>query len=161
LRYFARKIEAWWILAMRKLALSVLTLTVLAATSVFAASLPGTQVASLRRLTQAEYRNSIADIFGSEIEVRGVFEPTIRVGGLQAASTAKLSITPVGFESFTKMADAIAVQVTGEKYRAKLPCKPKDAKAPDDACTSQVLTLYGEQLFRRPLTDDDLKSRIS
>lgn len=134
---------------------------VVIATPVFAASLPGAQVASLRRLTQGEYRNSIADIFGPEIEVRGVFEPTIRVGGLQAASTAKLSVTPVGFESFTKMADAIAVQVTGEKYRAKLPCKPKNAKEADDACTSQVLSLYGEQLFRRPLTSDDLKARVA
>lgn len=146
---------------MRKLAISLVTLTVVAATPVFAASLPGTQVASLRRLTQGEYRNSIADIFGPEIEVRGVFEPTIRVGGLQAASTAKLSVTPVGFESFTKMADAIAVQVTGEKYRAKLPCKPKDAKASDDACTSQVLSLYGEQLFRHPLASEDLKARVA
>ena len=83
----------------------------------------------MRRLTQEEYRNSISDIFGPEIEVRGVFEPTIRVGGLQAASTTVLSVTPVGFESFTKMADSIAVQVTAEKYRSKLPCAPKDAKA--------------------------------
>src|ERR1051325_1868059 len=71
-------------------------------------------VVSLRRLTEQEYRNSIADIFGKEIEVRGSFEPTIRVGGLQAASTSVLSVTPVGFESFTNMADRIAVQVTGE-----------------------------------------------
>ncbi|MBA2590397.1 MAG: DUF1587 domain-containing protein, partial [Alphaproteobacteria bacterium] len=49
--------------------------------SAFAAS---SQVTSLRRLTQAEYRNSVADIFGSEIEVRGSFEPTIRIAGLQA-----------------------------------------------------------------------------
>ena len=33
-------------------------------------------VVSLRRLTEQEYRNSIADIFGKEIEVRGSFEPT-------------------------------------------------------------------------------------
>ncbi len=32
-------------------------------------------VVSLRRLTEQEYRNSIADIFGKEIEVRGTFEP--------------------------------------------------------------------------------------
>ena len=51
-------------------------------------------VASLRRLTEQEYRNSIADIFGKEIEVRGIFEPTVRSGGLEAASTALLSVTP-------------------------------------------------------------------
>ncbi|HWY63996.1 MAG TPA: DUF1592 domain-containing protein, partial [Rhizomicrobium sp.] len=151
---------------MRNFAVSLLSLTVLASGAMAAGLLsaqaaPSSQVVSMRRLTQAEYRNSIADIFGKEIEVRGAFEPTIRVGGLQAASTAVLSVTPVGFESFTNMADSIAVQVTGEKYRAKLPCAPKDAKAPDDGCTAQVLGLYGKQLYRRPLTQDEIKSSVS
>src|SRR5438477_3078050 len=100
-------------------------------------------VVSLRRLTEQEYRNSIADIFGKEIEVRGSFEPTIRSNGLAAVSTASLSVTPVGFESFNKMANDIAAQVTAEKYRIKLPCAPKDAKTPDDACAGKVLGHYG------------------
>jgi hypothetical protein len=143
-----------------KFLLAISTAIVLA-TPVYAASLPAQEVASLRRLTQEEYRNSVSDIFGPEIEVRGVFEPTIRVGGLQAASTTVLSVTPVGFESFTKMADSIAVQVSAEKYRSKLPCAPKDAKAADDACTGQILSHYGMMLFRRPLTNDEVKSRVA
>src|ERR1041384_1878628 len=74
-------------------------------------------VVSMRRLTEQEYRNSIADVFGKEIEVRGSFEPTVRSSGLAAISTALLSVTPVGFESFSKMANDIAAQVTAEKYR--------------------------------------------
>jgi hypothetical protein len=143
-----------------KFLLAISTAVVLA-TPAYAASLPSQEVASLRRLTQEEYRNSVSDIFGPEIEVRGVFEPTIRVGGLQAASTTVLSVTPVGFESFTKMADSIAVQVSAEKYRSKLPCAPKDAKAADDGCTSQILSHYGMMLFRRPLTNDEIKSRVA
>ena len=115
----------------------------------------------LRRLTEQEYRNSIGDIFGSQIEVRGSFEPTIRTAGLEATSTASLSITPAGFESFNKMADSIAAQVTADGYRAKLPCTPKDPKAPDDACTGQILSHYGLLLFRRPLTADELKWRVA
>ena len=65
-------------------------------------------VASLRRLTEQEYRNSIADIFGKEIEVRGSFEPTVRTNGLEAISTGLLSTTPVGFESLNKIADDVA-----------------------------------------------------
>lgn len=146
---------------MRNKFLLAISTAIVLATPVYAASLPSQEVASLRRLTQEEYRNSISDIFGSGIEIRGVFEPTIRVGGLQAASTTVLSVTPVGFESFTKMADSIAVQVTGEKYRSKLPCAPKDAKAADDACTGQILSHYGMMLFRRPLTSDEIKSRVA
>lgn len=117
-------------------------------------------VASLRRLTQEEYRNSIADIFGPGIEIRGVFEPTIRVGGLEATSTAVLSVTPTGFESYTRMADRIAEQVTSEKFRDRLACKPRAATTPDDDCANQLLSHYGLLLFRRPLTEDELKSRL-
>ncbi len=117
-------------------------------------------VASLRRLTEQEYRNSIADIFGKEIEVRGTFEPTKRTGGLEAASTALLSVTPVGLESFNKMADDIAAQVTAEKYRAKLPCTPKEPKAPDDVCAREILSHYGLLLFRRPMTAAELENPV-
>ncbi|MFN7923420.1 MAG: DUF1592 domain-containing protein [Bryobacteraceae bacterium] len=116
-------------------------------------------VVSMRRLTEQEYRNSIADIFGAEIEVRGLFEPTIRTGGLAAASTASLSVTPVGFESFAKMANDIAAQATSEKLRSKLPCAPQDAKEPDDACARKILSQYGLLLFRRPLTEPELDNR--
>lgn len=128
---------------------------------VAAQSSDGAYVLSLRRLTEQEYRNSIADIFGKQIEVRGVFEPTIRAGGLAATSTTLLSVTPTGFESFNKMADDIATQVTAADYRAKLPCAPEDAKAADDACAGKILSRYGKLLFRRPLTDAELKGRVS
>ncbi len=121
----------------------------------------GSDVVGMRRLTEQEYRNSIADIFGKDIVAQGVFEPGKRVGGLIEASAAILSITPVGFDSYSKMADSIAVQVTSEKNRARLvPCKPKSATAPDDACATQFFSQYGLMLFRRPLNGDELKSRV-
>jgi hypothetical protein len=121
----------------------------------------GSKVVGLRRLSEQEYRNSIADIFGKDIVVQGMFEPGVRMGGLVAASTAVLSVTPAGFESFSKMADSIAVQVTSEKFRGRLvSCAPKSAKAPDDSCAADFLGHYGLLLFRRPLTSDELKSRV-
>src|SRR5207237_7221374 len=128
--------------------------------AVAAAPTENSYVASLRRLTEQEYRNSIADIFGKEIEVRGSFEPTIRSNGLAAVSTASLSVTPRGFESFNKMANDIAAQVTAEKYRSKLPCAPKDAKTHDDACARKIISHYGLLLFRRPLTEAELDNRV-
>ncbi len=119
------------------------------------------RVVGLRRLTQDEYRNSIADIFGPGIEIRGVFEPTIRVGGLEAASTAVLSVTPAGFESYTKMADSIAEQVTSQKFRNHLACKPVSPGAADDDCARQLLQHYGLLLFRRPLSADELQGRVA
>ena len=119
-------------------------------------------VVGLRRLSEREYRNSIADIFGNDLVVQGMFEPQIRISGLVATSTSLLSVTPAGFESFSKMADAIALQVTDEKHRDKLvSCTPKSAKAPDDGCAAQFFGRYGLMLFRRPLTGDELKMRVN
>jgi len=122
---------------------------------------PAGQEAGLRLLTESEYRNSIRDIFGSDILVQGRFDAGRRVGGLLAASSSVLSVTPAGLESFSKMADSIAAQVVDQKHREKLVgCVPKDAKAADDACASTVLARYGLLLFRRPLTGEELKSRV-
>jgi hypothetical protein len=146
-----------------KLVYAALSLTLATGGGMAVLAAPATEnsyVVSLRRLTEQEYRNSIADVFGKEIEVRGSFEPTKRTGGLEAVSTAVLSVTPVGFESFNKMANDIAAQVTAEKYRPKLRCAPKDPKAPDDVCAREILSHYGLLLFRRPLTDAELDNRV-
>ena len=120
------------------------------------------RLSGMLRLSESEYRNSIADIFGAGIDVQGRFEPDRRVGGLLSASAAILSITPAGFEAYAQMADAIAAQVVSPTHRATLiACKPADPKAPDDACAGQVIAQYGLMLFRRPLTPAQSASRIS
>ncbi|HEX4637751.1 MAG TPA: DUF1592 domain-containing protein [Rhizomicrobium sp.] len=132
---------------------------VVAQVPAFAAQAP--YLAGLRRLTETQYRNSIADIFGPAIVVQGRFEPDRRIGGLLAASGTTLSITPSGFEGYAKIADSIAKQVVDEKNRAKLlACTPKSATAPDRACASRILEHYGLLLFRRPLGADELKARL-
>ena len=119
------------------------------------------QVVGLRRLFEQEYRNSIADIFGKDIAVQGMFEPQIRINGLVATSGSVLSVTPSGFESFSKMADSIALQVTDEKHRSKLiSCTPKSAVAFDDACATEFFNRYGLMLFRRPLTTSERDARL-
>jgi hypothetical protein len=116
----------------------------------------------LRRLTEAQYRNSIADIFGPNITVAGRFEPEARIDGLLATGSAVLSVTPAGFESYVRMAESVGAQVVNEKNRAKLiPCTPKNASAPDAACAQQVLRQYGRLIFRRPLTGPELASRVA
>jgi hypothetical protein len=139
--------------------LTGLGLAILAQSALAAAQ--GPYLAGLRRLTESQYRNSIADIFGPEILVQGRFEPDRRVGGLLSAGSASLSITPSGFEGYAKMADGIARQVVDEKNRTKLlPCAPKSATAPDRACADQIIQKYGVLLFRRPLTADETKARL-
>ena len=147
---------------MRKgISVAILTAGILAGVGQLPAMAAGGEVVSMRRLTEQEYRNSIGDIFGKDIVVQGVFEPGKRIGGLIEASAAILSVTPVGFDSYSKMADSIAVQATSEKARDRLiSCKPGSASQPDDACAAQTFNHYGRMLFRRPLTSDELQSRV-
>jgi hypothetical protein len=141
------------------LALALLALGTAAAAA--AESAPAARLSGMRRLTESEYRNSIADIFGPGIEVQGRFEPDRRIGGLLSASSAILSISPAGFEAYASMADSIAAQVVDAKHRAALiACKPAEAKAPDDACAGQVIVQYGLMLFRRPLSATESAARI-
>ena len=136
-------------------------LALMAAQSAVYAATQGPYLTGLRRLTESQYRNSISDIFGPSIVVQGKFETDRRIGGLLAASSTTLSITPSGFEGYAKIADGIAKQVVDEKNRAKLiSCTPKSATAPDRACARQVIERYGLLLFRRPLTAEELKSRL-
>ena len=146
---------------MRKKVLLAVAALLAASAAIPAWAAAGGQVTGLRRLSEQEYRNSIADVFGKDITVSGMFEPQVRMGGLVATSTAVLSVTPVGFDSFSKMADSIALQVTSDKHRKLVPCAPASAKEADDACAAQFFSHYGLLLFRRPLTADEVKARVN
>jgi hypothetical protein len=117
--------------------------------------------AQVRRLTEAEYRQTVADIFGDDIKVAGRFEPDMRAEGLLAVGTAKVTVTPAGFEQYDAMAQTIAAQVVDETHRDRLiGCKPANGQAPDAACASAFLKQAGFRLFRRPLTDDELRGAV-
>ena len=110
-----------------------------------------------RRLTADEYRTIIADVFGPTIELGGRFEPELRVKGLLAVGTTHVSVTSAGMEQYDVMARAIASQVVDAKHRDLVPCKPANEKAADDACTGMFMAKVGRLLYRRPLTDAELK----
>ena len=52
---------------------------------------------TVRRLTEEQYRQSIADIFGKEIKISGPFEPDILRDGLLAVGSSEGAVTHSGF----------------------------------------------------------------
>ncbi len=115
---------------------------------------PVGQITAMRRLTEAQYRASIADIFGPDITVAGRFEPIVRpVHELIASGAGASSISPSGLEQFDAMARTIAAQVFDDGHRGQfLSCTPHDPARADPACAKAVLTPLGRYVFRRPLT---------
>ncbi len=118
---------------------------------------PLANIVGMRRLTESQYRNTIADVFGPDIVVSGRFEPIVRPEhGLIAAGARDSSVSPAGLEQYDAMARNIAGQVFGEGHRGQFArCAPADPKAADPACASAVLTPLGRYLFRRPLTTEE------
>lgn len=116
----------------------------------------------VRRITETQYRHTIADLFGNDITINARFEPDKREGGLLALGSAQLSLTSSGFEQYFSMASAISEQVLDAKRRdTAVGCKPVSMKKEDASCASKFITRVGERLFRRPLTSDELKSRLA
>ena len=139
--------------------LSVATIGIGAAPNTPAAELSGGPLV-MRRLTADQYRNTIADLFGT-VTIGGRFEPDTREGQLIAVGTSKATVTPGGLEQYDRMAVGIAQQVVDPKLRKEfIPCTPADAKAPDDACARNFLSKVGHLLYRRPLTAQEISDEV-
>ena len=121
-----------------------------------------TTVVAMRRVTEAQYRQAIADIFGADIKVSGRFEPEVRRDGLLAVGSGSAAYSSAGFEQQQAIARGVASQVLDAKHRDKvLHCKPAHADAADDACAGPFIREYGRLLFRRPLTEAEVNSRVA
>ena len=117
--------------------------------------------AAVRRITESQYRHTIADIFGPEIKINARFEPEKREEGLLAIGSAQLSLTSSGFEQYFALAGSISDQVLSEKLRSTVvACTPADPKQADDTCARQFIQTYGERLLRRPLTESEIAVRL-
>ncbi|HVY89432.1 MAG TPA: DUF1592 domain-containing protein [Hyphomonadaceae bacterium] len=115
-----------------------------------------------RRITESQYRHTIADVFGPGIKINARFEPEKREDGLLAVGSTQLSITSGGLEQYYSLASSIADQVLDPKIRdARVGCKPADPAKADAACAKAFISTYGEKLFRRPLTAGELDARVA
>src|SRR5271165_2517658 len=116
----------------------------------------------IRRLTESQYRATVADIFGPDIPIVGRFEHGLRAEGLLAVGTSQAGISSFSFEQYDASARGVAAEVVSEKRRDQLvPCRPRSEKNFDAACAKQFVEHYGPTLFRRPLTREEVKRYVS
>lgn len=110
---------------------------------------------AMRRLTELQYRATVADVFGDDVTVAGRFEPDARTSNLLAVGASNVSVTPSGFEQYDALARGVAATALDPAHRASVvPCTPSDIT--DDACAAQFVRAVGRRLWRRPLADDEL-----
>jgi hypothetical protein len=116
----------------------------------------------LVRVSAAQYRQIIADVFGPTIlPADNPNQGDARVGGLLAVGAGQVSYSPAGFASAHDLAETIAQQVTSPINRDTLiPCRPANEKQPDDVCAQKFFAKVGPLLWRRALTPDELAAQV-
>ncbi len=119
-------------------------------------------VARVRRMTPEQYHNTVAYIFGSDIDVGTPFAPLRRTDGLLASGAASVGVTTGELQQLQRSASSIAAQIidkgsldqhTPSRRDFLIPCKPVDETAPDDVCATKFVKEIGRLLYRRPLTE--------
>ncbi|HEX7855223.1 MAG TPA: DUF1592 domain-containing protein [Sphingobium sp.] len=123
----------------------------------------GFPIAGMRRLTEAQYRNAIGDIFGADIIVGGRFDPIVRpVHELVATGASQSTVSAAGFEQYDQMARDIAGQVFApSRRRTFLGCLPADSAKADDRCARAFLQKIGLFVFRRPLAANEVNLYVA
>lgn len=112
---------------------------------------------TMRRLTEEQYRASIADIFAPDIPVNARFEVPVRSDGLVAIGTGNAGMSPYAIEQYETAADGIAMAVFAKENRERfMPCTPADGPQFDRSCAELFIGKTGRKLFRRPLSDTEV-----
>jgi mono/diheme cytochrome c family protein len=109
----------------------------------------------VKRLTLAQYRNSIRDLLGAKVVVPGDLEPDTLVSGSAAVGAARIVISRQATEKFAHAAFRMArAAVADEGWRRQyLTCDPDQRF--DAGCAGEFLEHFGRRAWRRPLAAEE------
>lgn len=109
---------------------------------------------SLRRLTDAQLRNAIADLFDEDIVVPAQLEPDVEIDGFFSIGASHVSLSPRGVEQYEEASYLIADQVLAPAWRDEfVPCEP--AGTVDSDCAREFLADLAFRAWSRPVTADE------
>jgi len=112
---------------------------------------------TLRRLTNAQFANSVRDLLGADIVIPGDLDPDERFFGLLALGASRTALSPRGVENVESSSYLLAEQALSPERRGGLvPCSPYGASDPE--CAAQFVTEFGRRAWRRPLSDAETDS---
>ncbi len=102
---------------------------------------------ALRRLTHAQYNNTMRDLLGDSSRLADSFPPEDFIGGFRNQYPGQ-NASPMLTEAYSSAAEKLARAAfrTGDS-RNLIPCKTLDAP-----CRDRFLKEFGRRAFRRPLT---------
>jgi hypothetical protein len=109
----------------------------------------------VRRLTHAQYDNTVRDLLGDYSRPAQRFPPEDYVDGFKNQLTAQ-DMPPLLVETYSTAAERLATNAfrVGD-INGLIPCKP--ASAADAKCRDTFVRRFGLRAFRRPLREDEVK----
>ena len=111
---------------------------------------------ALRRLTHAEYQNTVRDLLGVETERPARFAADTVVDGFDNNSAA-LVVSPLLADQYSASADAIADEAMMYPDRFIPSC---ESGWTSERCAEHFIRTFGGRAFRRPVTDTDVSRYI-
>ena len=121
-----------------------------------------TSPARVRLISQEQYFNSLAYVFGPDISVSTHFAPFRRTDGLLEIGAATAGVTSGQMQEFQRTAGAVAEKVVSPEHRNFLiPCQPRRETAADRSCATKFLVSVGRLLYRRPLSKAQQASLVA
>lgn len=104
--------------------------------------------ARIRRLTNAEYNATVQALIGTQLTPASTFPPDMRQRGFTVNEAQR--VDPVLARQLDTAATALADEVVS-KIDSFAPCDGDKT-----ACANTFIETFGEQAYRRPLSDDDV-----
>ncbi len=106
----------------------------------------------LRRLTHAQYNNTIRDLLGDESNLADQFPPEDFVNGFKNQYQSQ-SISPLLAEAYSVAAEKLAKNAfRGGDASNLIPCKQSET-----GCREKFIRAFGQKAFRRPLQDGEVE----
>ncbi len=111
----------------------------------------------MRRLTHAQYDNTIRELLGITGDPASAFAEDENQAGFAVNST--LPVQDLQLEQYQDAAEALAATVVGKSLSALVGCSPSGAA--EAACTESFIRNFGGRAYRRPLSNDELTAYLA
>ncbi len=120
----------------------------------------------VKRLTTAQYHNTLRDLFGDKVALPTDLEPDTLVSGSATVGAARVALSGTGVEKYAAAAFVLARSAVAEPtFRTRyLGCQGSDEAsdgASDGACLRGFIETFGLQAWRRPLHPDEVARYLS
>ena len=117
----------------------------------------------VRLMTEQQYSNTIAQIFGADISdsIMPPLPPLTRTDGLLSSGASFIGVTADQLQQIQQAAVSIAAKVVDQTHRDFLiPCTPVSSTQADAACAARFLRETGRYLYRRPMHESKVDELV-